>query len=95
MTAFLNLLIPRSSLLSKGQVHHLVTSNTLAGEVQPPEPRRAERPEPALLWMLAGLAAAVLGATAPEPGRRGLLVLPFMLGALVLVVWVAEAIIPH
>ena len=59
----------------------------------PPTPHRLAPLVP--LWMLAGLAAAVLGATAPEPGRRGLLVLPFMLGALVLVVWIAEAIIPH
>jgi hypothetical protein len=58
--------------------------------------------EPALLaqplvplWTLAGLAAAVLGATAREPGRRGILVVPFMLGALVLVFWLGEALVPH
>jgi hypothetical protein len=47
------------------------------------------------LWTLAGLAAAVLGATASEPGRRGILVVPFMLGAFVLLFWLGEALVPH
>jgi tellurite resistance protein TehA-like permease len=47
------------------------------------------------LWTLASLAAAVLGTTAHEPGRRGILVVPFMLGAFVLVFWLGEALVPH
>jgi hypothetical protein len=46
-------------------------------------------------WMGAGLAAAMLGAVAKEPGRRGVLVVPFMIGALVLTFWLGEILAPH
>jgi len=46
-------------------------------------------------WVLIGVVAGLLGAVAREPGRRGLLVVPFMLGALVLVFWVGELVVPH
>ncbi len=47
------------------------------------------------LWMLAGLGAVALGVLAPEPGRRGILVVPFMLGAFALVFWLGELLVPH
>jgi hypothetical protein len=46
-------------------------------------------------WMAAGLAAAILGIVAKEPGRRGVLVVPFMIGALVLTFWLGEILVPH
>lgn len=46
-------------------------------------------------WFAIGLIAAVLGAVAPEPRRRGLLVIPFMIGAFALVFVVGEVAVPH
>lgn len=47
------------------------------------------------VWMLTGVAAGALGVVAREPGRRGILVVPFMIGAFVLVFWVGEVAVPH
>jgi hypothetical protein len=47
------------------------------------------------LWMAAGVAAAILGIVADERGRRGVLVVPFMFGALVLTFWLGEVLVPH
>lgn len=46
-------------------------------------------------WLATGLAAAVLGVVAKEPGRRGVLVVPFMIGAFVLTFWLGEILVPH
>jgi len=46
-------------------------------------------------WMTAGLAAAILGIVAKEPGRRGVLVVPLMIGAFVLTFWLGEILVPH
>ncbi len=46
-------------------------------------------------WLILGLTAAVLGIAAREPGRRGLLLIPFMAGAAVLVFWAGEVLSPH
>lgn len=45
--------------------------------------------------LLPGLAALVLGATAQEPGHRGLLVLPLMVSATVLTFLLGEVLVPH
>ena len=45
--------------------------------------------------MAAVLAAAILGIVAKEPGRRGVLVVPFMIGALVLTFWLGEILVLH
>ena len=47
------------------------------------------------VWLLSGLAALVLGVRAKDPGRRGLLVLPLMIGAAVLTFWLGEILDPH
>jgi hypothetical protein len=47
------------------------------------------------VWMATGLVAAVLGVVAKESGRRGILVIPFMLGALVLTFSLGEILVPH
>ncbi len=47
------------------------------------------------VWLAAGLAAAVLGVVAKEPARRGVLVVPFMIGAFVLTFWLGEILAPH
>jgi hypothetical protein len=46
-------------------------------------------------WLAIGLIAAVLGAAAPETKRRGLLVIPLMIGAFALVFVVGEVTVPH
>jgi len=46
-------------------------------------------------WLAIGLVAAVLGAVAPETKRRGLLVIPLMIGAFALVFVVGEITVPH
>ncbi|HVA30779.1 MAG TPA: hypothetical protein VMU58_05885, partial [Gaiellaceae bacterium] len=46
-------------------------------------------------WFLSGLASAALGVAAKESGRRGILVIPFMIGALVLTFWLGEFLVPH
>ncbi len=46
-------------------------------------------------WIATGFAAAILGVVAKEPGRRGLLVVPLMLGAFVLTFWLGEILAPH
>ena len=43
-------------------------------------------------WVLTGVSAVIAGAVTREPGRRGLLVVPLMLGAVVLVFLVGEAL---
>jgi hypothetical protein len=47
------------------------------------------------VWLATGLGAAALGAAAKERGRRGLLVVPFMIGAFVLIFWLGEILEPH
>ncbi len=47
------------------------------------------------VWLATGLAAAILGALAGERGRRGLLVVPFMIGAFVLTFWLGEILDPN
>lgn len=47
------------------------------------------------IWLAAGLSAAILGIVAKEPGRRGVLVVPFMIGALVLTFWLGEILVLH
>jgi multisubunit Na+/H+ antiporter MnhC subunit len=47
------------------------------------------------LWMATGVAAAILGVVAKEPGRRGILVIPSMIGAFVLIFWLGEILVPH
>lgn len=46
-------------------------------------------------WLAIGLVAAVLGAVAPETRRRGLLVIPLMIGAFALIFVVGEITVPH
>ncbi|MFA9271595.1 hypothetical protein LRS13_07000 [Svornostia abyssi] len=46
------------------------------------------------LQLLAGLGAAGLGATAPEPGRRGLLLIPFVIGVAALAFFLGDLIVP-
>lgn len=46
-------------------------------------------------WLLTALAATVLGVRANEPGRRGLLILPVVIGAFVLTFWLGEILAPH
>lgn len=41
-------------------------------------------------WLVLALTASLVGAFAPEPGRRGLLVFPFLLGTAALVLFVSE-----
>ena len=41
-------------------------------------------------WVILALVASVVGAFAPEAGRRGLLVLPFLLGFAALVLLLSE-----
>lgn len=47
------------------------------------------------VWLVTSFAAGVLGVVAREPGRRGILVLPFMVGAFVLVFWIGEVAVPQ
>ena len=47
------------------------------------------------LATLLGIAAVVVGARAPEPGRRGLLVVPFLVGVVALTFVLGEALVPH
>jgi hypothetical protein len=47
------------------------------------------------VWFVVGFIATVLGATAPEPRRRGVLVLPLMIGAFAFVFVVGEITVPH
>lgn len=47
------------------------------------------------VWFVIGFIAMVLGAIAPEPRRRGVLVLPLMIGAFALVFVVGEITVPH
>jgi hypothetical protein len=47
------------------------------------------------VWFIVGAGAAVLGAIAPEHRRRGLLVLPLMIGAFALVFLIGEFTVPH
>lgn len=47
------------------------------------------------VWFVLGSIATVLGAIAPEPRRRGMLVLPLMIGAFALVFVVGEVTVPH
>lgn len=42
------------------------------------------------VWVLLALVAAVIGAFSPEPGRRGLLILPFLIGVAALVLFLSE-----
>ncbi len=46
------------------------------------------------VWMAAGVAARS-SASSPGPGQRGILVVPFMIGALVLTFWIGEILVPH
>ena len=41
-------------------------------------------------WVVLALVASLIGAFAPEPGRRGLLILPFLLGVGALVLLLSE-----
>jgi FtsH-binding integral membrane protein len=41
-------------------------------------------------WLILALAASLAGAFAREPGRRGLLILPFLLGTAALVLFLSE-----
>ena len=43
-------------------------------------------------WVILALIASVVGALAPEPGRRGLLVLPFLIGFAALMLFISEAL---
>lgn len=43
-------------------------------------------------WVLLALAASLIGAFAPEPGRRGLLVFPFLIGFAALMLFISEAL---
>jgi uncharacterized protein (DUF983 family) len=47
------------------------------------------------VWLLSGLAALAFGARAKDPGRRGLLVLPLVIGAAVLSFSLGEILSPH
>lgn len=52
--------------------------------------------EPAVpLQMLAVLGAVGLGATAHEPGRRGLLLIPFVIGVAALAFFLGDLIVPY
>jgi hypothetical protein len=42
------------------------------------------------VWLLVAIAASILGGVAPEPGRRGLLVIPLMLGVAAVVLLLSE-----
>lgn len=42
-------------------------------------------------WLVLALVASVIGGFAPEPGRRGLLVIPFLIGVAALVLVLSEA----
>ena len=44
------------------------------------------------VWVVLAVVACVIGALAPEPGRRGLLVLPLLLGTGALILFLSEAI---
>lgn len=46
------------------------------------------------LQVLVGLATAGLGATAREPGRRGLLLIPFVIGVAALAFFLGDLIVP-
>jgi hypothetical protein len=48
-----------------------------------------------LIWQLTGVSALVLGVTAKEPGRRGVLVILVMIGAGVATFAVGEIVVPH
>jgi hypothetical protein len=47
------------------------------------------------LWLMSGVGALVLGITAKEPGRQGLLVIPVMIGASVATFALGEIIVSH
>ncbi len=47
------------------------------------------------VWLLSGLAAFVLGVRARDQGRRGLLVLPLMIGSAAMTFWMGEILDPH
>ncbi len=47
------------------------------------------------LWLLSGLVAVVLGAVAREPGRRGALLVPFVIGAFVVTFALGEVLSQH
>jgi hypothetical protein len=47
------------------------------------------------IWFIVGAAATVLGAIAPEHRRRGILVLPLMIGTFALVFLIGEFTVPH
>jgi hypothetical protein len=47
------------------------------------------------IWFVTSVTACVLGFLAREPRRRGVLVLPFLVGAFVLVFWIGELAVPH
>ncbi len=47
------------------------------------------------VWLLTGLGAIAMGIRAKDQGRRGLLTLPFVIGAAVLIFWLGEILSPH
>ena len=47
------------------------------------------------IWLASILVAIILGLVAREPGRRGLLVIPAVIGAFVLTFIIGEFAIPH
>ena len=47
------------------------------------------------VWLASIVVAIILGAAAPEPGRRGLLVAPAVIGAFVLTFVIGEFAVPH
>lgn len=44
------------------------------------------------IWVVLALVASLIGAFAPEPGRRGLLVFPFLIGIAALMLFISEAL---
>lgn len=83
--AILNCLMLPVAALSVTAVAWLVGAKLGEGWGQPIMP----------VWFASGALATVLGAAAPEDRRRGILVLPLMIGAFALVFLIGEFTVPH
>lgn len=83
--ALLNCLLLPAAALTVTAIAGLTGKNLDEGWGQPIMP----------IWFILGATATVLGAIAPEHRRRGILVLPLMIGAFALVFLIGEITVPH